>query len=225
VPTRTPTEPERYEPLPGIAALPGWLWRKMGRGVRIAGLVLLVAAVGTGVALTPSLLESKEKRAESEQRERAESRAELARRLHAEQRPRVRRSESVAPPGAAPASQLAARSTLMEEMSAEVLSDARHRVARGQLKGPIRRVTCEPFPRTVAGVGADEDLSRRIGRYSCIAVTAEFARGEGSIGGVIGHQYRIKVDFESGRYAFCKVAGQAGPSREQLATTPRVCGG
>ncbi len=72
---------------------------------------------------------------------------------------------------------------------------------------------------------ANEDLSRRRGRYSCVAVTAEFGTGELGATGVIGHQYRTEVDFHSGRYAFCKVAGQAGPSREQLATTPGVCGG
>jgi hypothetical protein len=113
----------------------------------------------------------------------------------------------------------------MDELSAAILADARLRVRRGALDGPIRRVQCEPFPRTLDGVGADRDPSRRTGRYACIAVTAEFARGEESIGGVIGHQYRTRVDFQSGRYAFCKISGQAGPSREQLATTPRACGG
>jgi hypothetical protein len=209
---------ERYEPMPGIGALPGWLWRKIGRSGRIVLLVALVAALATAAALTPSIVESKKDRAAAERAERAERRAALARRLRAEQRPRYRRSASVAPT-------LAARATLMDEMSAEILADARRRVARGRLEGPIRRVRCEPFPRTVSGVGADTDLSRRTGRYSCIAVTAEFARGEVSVGGVIGHQYRAKVDFRSGRYAFCKVAGQPGPSREQLATTPEACGG
>jgi hypothetical protein len=42
---------------------------------------------------------------------------------------------------------------------------------------------------------------------------------------VIGHQYRAEVDFGDGRYAFCKVSGQAGPAREQLVTTPKACGG
>jgi hypothetical protein len=42
---------------------------------------------------------------------------------------------------------------------------------------------------------------------------------------VIGHQYRILVDFQTGGYAYCKISGQAGPSREQLVTTPRACGG
>ena len=90
----------------------------------------------------------------------------------------------------------------------------------GRLDGPIRRVACEPFPRTLEGVGADTDLSRRGGRYSCLAVTAEVPGGT-----VIGHTYRARVGFETGRYAYCKVIGKPEPSREQLVTTPRACGG
>jgi hypothetical protein len=110
-------------------------------------------------------------------------------------------------------------------MNVEIQADARDRVRRGELDGPIRRVECEPFPRSVDGVGAHQDISRTSGRYSCVAVTAAFGSGEVGATGVIGHRYRIAVDFETGRYAFCKVSGQAGPSREQLVTTPQVCGG
>jgi hypothetical protein len=227
VASRTPTEPdrrqaERYEPLPGVVELPGWIWRKLGRRGRIAVLASLLAVAALAAALAPGILESKEEQAETERRQRAERRALLIRRLEAEQRPRFRRSSAVAPPGAGAEERLGARATLMDELSAALLADARRRVRRGDLDGPIRRVGCEPFPRTVDGVGADQDLSRRRGRYSCVAVTAEFEAG---VEGVIGHQYRVEVDFDSGRYAFCKISGQAGPSREQLVTTPRACGG
>jgi hypothetical protein len=228
--SRTPTEPdrrqaERYEPMPGVAELPGWLWHRMGRGVRLGALALLVVAIAVAAAVLPGIIESKQERAETERRERAERRAELVRRLQTEQRPRFRRSASVAPAGAGAEEQLEARATLMDELSAEMLADARVRARRGELDGSVRRVECEPFPRTVEGVGAHEDLTRRRGRYACVAVTAEFGSGEVGASGVIGHQYRTEVDFHGGRYAFCKVSGQAGPSREQLVTTPRVCGG
>jgi hypothetical protein len=216
---------DRYEPLPGIADMPGWVWRRMGRRVRVglaAGLVLLVA-LGVAVALGNS--GANDEQARAEQRERSEQRAELVRRLKAEQRPRFARSASVAAAGAGAQEQLAARAGLMDELSAAILGDARRRVRSGALDGPILRVECEPFPRTVERAGPDADLGRRSGRYSCLAVSAEFKRSEQSIGGVIGHQYRSRVDFETGRYAYCKVAGQAGPSREQLVTTPRACGG
>jgi hypothetical protein len=197
----------------------------MGRGVRIALLLLVLALIAAGVALLPGIQESKDEQARSEAQQRAAERAELARRLEREQRPRFARSAAVAPAGAGAQQQLAARAQLMEELPAAVLADARERVRRGALDGPVLRVECEPFPRSVDAIGADEDLSRRSGRYSCLAVTAEFERSEQSIGGVLGHQYRALVDFESGRYAYCKVSGQAGPSRDQLATTPSACGG
>jgi hypothetical protein len=218
------SQPERYEPLPGVVDLPGWIWRRMGRGVRIGLAAGLVALAALAVALVPGIRESQEERERAEQRELAESRAELVRRLRAEQRPRFGRA-AVAPAGAGAEERLAARAALMDGMSAAILDDARRRVRAGALEGPILRAECEPFPRSVDAVGADEDLTRRRGRYSCLAVTAEFERSEESIGGLIGHQYRTQADFASGRYAYCKVAGQSGPSREQLATTPPVCGG
>ncbi|HEV3377608.1 MAG TPA: hypothetical protein VG126_10060 [Thermoleophilaceae bacterium] len=230
MPSQTPTEQdrretERYEPMPGVGELPAWLWRRVGRGGRLAALGALIVIVATAGVLVPATLESKEESAERDRRARAEQRAELVRRLETEQRPRFRRSAFVAPAGATADERLNARAALMEELNAEILADARGRARRGELDGPIRRVECEPFPRTVAGVGAHEVLSRDRGRYACVAVTAEFGSREVGATGVIGHQYRTEVDFTSGRYAFCKVSGQAGPSREQLVTTPKACGG
>jgi hypothetical protein len=217
-------EPDRYEPMPSVLELPGWLWRKVGRRARIAAVATLLALVAAGVALAPSITESKRERSLAEQRQRAEQRAELVRRLKAEQRPRFGRAGAVAPSGA-PAQQLAARRRALDGAIGAILLDARRRVRSGQLDGPIKRVECERFPRSVDALGAHEDLSQRGGRYSCVAVTAEFGRSRASIGGVIGHTYRLKIDFTTGRYAFCKVSGQAGPSREQLVTTPEACGG
>jgi hypothetical protein len=173
---------------------------------------VLLAVLALAVAMVPTLRDSAREQDDALQRARADERAELARRLEAEQHPVRGRSRSVAPT-------LAARASLMDELAAAIASDARARVRRGELDGQIRGVECEPFPRTVDGLGADRDLTRRRGGYSCLAITSEFT------GGVIGHQFRVLVDFETGRYAFCKIAGQSGPSRDQLVTTPRVCGG
>lgn len=217
--------PERYEPLPGFAELPGWLWRRAGRRLRLGAGVLLLAVIAGAVAVIPTLRETSQERAEAERRERAEQRAQLVRQLEVEQRPRFGRSESVTSAGAEPAERLVARGRLMDELAAAILDDARRRVRAGEFDGPIRRVQCEPFPRQVDGVGADRDLSSRRGRYSCVAVTSEIERSEASLGGVIGRQYRAQADFQTGRYAYCKISGQAGPSKEQLVTTPRACGG
>jgi hypothetical protein len=223
--TSSEREPERYEPLPGLTELPAWLWRRAGRGIRIVAGLTLAALIALGIALAPGISDSKRERARAEQRERAEHRARLVRRLEAEQRPRTGRSSLPGRAGPGTRAQLAARAGMMEELAVAIEADARRRVRRGALSGPIRRVECERFPRTIGGVAPDEDLSRRRGRYACVAVTSEFERGEATVGGVIGHQYRVLVDFATGRYAYCKVSGQSGPTRDQLVTTPRACGG
>lgn len=217
------TQPaDRYEPLPSLPELPRWLWRKLSRTARVAAaLAVLVVAAALAVAV-PGLRESQREADARAQRERAAQRAELVRRLEAEQRPVAGRSGARDAGGA---DRLAARAAVMGELAAAIGADARSRARRGELTGTIRRVTCEPFPRTVGGTGADEDLARRAGRFSCVAVTAEFERTAANPGGVIGHGYRARVDFRSGRYAFCKITGRAGPEREQVVTIPRTCGG
>jgi hypothetical protein len=89
----------------------------------------------------------------------------------------------------------------------------------GQLDGPLRRVACEHFPRTVGDVRPERDLSRTTARYACLVVTSQFQ------GGVIGHPYRSKVAFREGAYAFCRIAGRPGVERDPEVTTPKSCGG
>ena len=69
-------EPERYEPLPGLAELPAWLWRRSSRRVRIGVALAALVAIGAAVALAPSIRETKEERDAAERRERAERRAQ-----------------------------------------------------------------------------------------------------------------------------------------------------
>lgn len=96
------------------------------------------------------------------------------------------------------------------------------------MDGPIEGVDCEPFPRNVAGIGAEDSTDERFGRYSCLAVTARFEQTESTSGGLLGHAYRARIDFDTGRYAFCRIAGR--PAEGQLKrrlgpTVPAVCGG
>jgi hypothetical protein len=177
------------------------------------------------VVLAPGIRESKRETAESERRELARLEARQLRELRAEQRPRFGRFDGVAPSGAPPARRLEGRAALMDGLAVAILSHARRRVRTGALDGPILRTDCEPFPRTIEGTGAERELSRRRGRYSCVAVTADIPRGEASLGGVIGHQYRVLVDFATGRYAFCKVSGRAEAVPDPQVTTPRACRG
>jgi hypothetical protein len=176
--------------------------------------------IGVGVAIAPGIRESKSEREARERQERREAQAEREARIRAEQRPRF--------VTIAPAAEVAERRRLVDEAGDTVLADARRRVSEGQLRGPIRSVDCEPFPRNVEGIGAEDSTDERFGRYSCLAVTAEFRETRETSGGLLGHPYRVRIDFDTGRYAYCKIAGR--PAEGQLKrdpgpTVPRVCGG
>jgi hypothetical protein len=212
---------DRYEPLPGIPGLPKWIWNRLPRPARIALALLPVAVLALALLLAPGIDRAKEDRARAEQQRLAEIRAERIERIRAEQRPRFRR-------GAPAGEDLAARAALMAELPAAVRADARERVAAGALDGPIRGVECEPYPRTADRSGAHEDPSAATGRYSCIAVTRTVAAGEFNEAASIGHPYRAMIDFETGRYAFCKVSGRPGEGaigRDAVVPVPEACGG
>jgi hypothetical protein len=219
-----PTEgkkPDRYEPMPGIFELPGWLWRRTPPLARAAVALALVGLVVVAIVIGPDIQESKLERERAERQQRLEARKAREARLRLEQRPRF-------VSGPAATSGVPARRRLVEAARASVLADARRRVAAGNLRGPVEDVDCEPFPRNVAGIGAEDSTDQRFGRYFCLAVTAEFDATEATSGGLLGHPYRVRVDFDSGRYALCKVAGR--PAEGQLkrrlgVTVPAVCGG
>jgi hypothetical protein len=215
------TAPDRYEPLPGPAGLPKWIWNKLPRAARVALGLLPFAVVALVLLLGPGIDESKDRRAAAERERRAELTAERVQRIEAEQRPRFRR-------GAPAGRDVAARSALVAALPATIQADARARVAAGDLEGPIRSVECEPYPRSADGGGAHLDPSQPTGRYSCLAVTREVPRTETNEGALIGHPYRAMIDFDTGRYAFCKVSGRPGEGsigRAILVPVPEVCGG
>jgi hypothetical protein len=218
-PSRTTSD--RYEPLPGIAGLPGWIWRKLPRPARMALALLPVAAVALVLLLGPGIDESKDEQARAERERLAQLRAERVEQLRAEQRPRFGR-------GVPAGRNLERRATLAAALASAVEADARRRVAAGSLKGPIRSVRCEPFPRSVDGRGAHLDPALRTGRYSCLAVTRAVEATASNEAAVIGHPYRLMVNFDTGRYALCKVSGRAGEGsigRQPLVPVPAVCGG
>ena len=218
-------KPDRYEPMPGLAELPRWIWERTTPRLRIVVAAGVLALVAGSVALAVGLREDTRKQDRAEERARAELRERRDARQQREQRPRFGRSTSVAPAGAAAQTRLAARTALLGDLSGAILADARDRVRQGRLDGPIRRVECEPFPRTVDAVGAEADLTRPRGRYFCVAVTSSLERSEASTGVILGHPYRALTDFESGRYAYCKVAGRPDAPADPGVTTPPACGG
>lgn len=161
------------------------------------------------ILLGPGIRDSKEDRRRAEAQHRARALEERVARLRAEQRPRF---------GSGTAGGVD-RAALVADAQAEVGSDARRRVAAGALAGPILRVECEPYPRGSTSAA---------GRFACLAVTREVPPSERAEAAAIGHPYRVRIDFRSGRFALCKISGRAGEGSigtAPLVTVPRACGG
>jgi hypothetical protein len=198
---------DRYEPAPGFVELPGWLWRRTSTALKIgAGVVLVLVIAGAVVAAAASRRDAQRADDAAAQRTAAVHRDEVAK-ARAEQKPRFGHSQG-------------SRTAMAGVMSDAILADARSRVRTGALKGPILRVACERFPKTVGAVPLERNRN-----YSCVAVTAEIARSKGGEAGAIGHPYRARIDFSTGRYAFCKVAARIDIVKHPEVTTPEACGG
>jgi hypothetical protein len=211
---------ERYEPFPSIPRIPMWVWRRLPRAGKVVVALLPFVIVALVLALAPGIDETKDRRAEAEAQ-----RLESAR---AEREAEIRREQRVRFATGAPATDVPGRGRLLDAAAVSVGADARERVAAGELRGPIRRVECEPYPRSVGGRGAHRSLESRYGRYACLAITAEFGGNQLSEASVIGHPYRLRIDFETGRYGYCKVVGR--PAEGSLSGRPvvavaRACGG
>jgi hypothetical protein len=60
-------------------------------------------------------------------------------------------------------------------------------------------------------------------------VTNELRGGENEPAGASGHPYRARIDFQTGAYAFCKIAGSPGKTivtdRDPVVAVPHACGG
>ena len=93
--------------------------------------------------------------------------------------------------------------------------------ARAPRADPARELRA--LPRHGRQAAPEDDLTRRRGGYACLAITSEIERTSRNAAGVLGHPYRAAVDFHSGRFAFCKVAGRPDPIPDPKVVTPRAC--
>lgn len=183
--------PDRYEPLPGILEIPGWLFRKLTRRGKLATtLVIALFAAGVTIGLillVPVITDTKRDNAARDRREAAAARRERIAQLTREQRPVRGGFGDVATIGAATAG-----------LEARILENATGRVRSGELETPVKRVDC----RVLGG--------RRDVVLACVAVTSDIPGGDVSRGGRVGYPFRARVHLDSGTFAFCRVAGRPG---------------
>jgi ribosomal protein L37E len=191
------------------------------------GIAIAIGLVGLAAALTlPALDDAREEEAARADRERA---AERERSRRAIERESVAVRGRARPPERplAPAAEIAARRRLLGRLERAVHAEARERVRERRLRGPILEVRCSPYPRSVAGVGAEQQPARRFGRYECLAATARIPANEASVGGVLAHPFLARVDFRRFTWAFCKVSPPPGEKAIPAAapSVPRACTG
>jgi hypothetical protein len=198
---------QRYEPLPSLDRLPAWLWRRTGTKARVALGIVLLATIAATAVLVPALQREQRARAAAEQHAREVSHRLAVQALKREQRPRFGRSAR------------AARPEMVRDLERAILADARRRGA------PALRAGCERFPKTVGDPPPERDPRVTSGSYACLAVTNEIDRSAATDGGALGDPYRASLDFTTGRFAFCKVAGRPDPIPDPEVTTPRACAG
>jgi hypothetical protein len=221
---------DRYEPLPGVIEIPGFLYRKLSpRGRRAAQIIAaaLVVALAAGIVFgLPAITTTKEERAAAERSAVAKRRAERQAQLQAEVR--LLKGRGTPARGLEGAAAITARHALAGDLAAAVQHDAVARAQSGEFAQSVDRVECERFPRAVDGVDPADDLASRSGRYSCLAITADAPEVSGNQASSIGYPYRALVDFPSGRFAYCKVSGRPGEGslvRKFRQNVPTACGG
>jgi hypothetical protein len=229
-PVTPSARPDRYEPLPGLLEIPGYLVRKIPprarRPAAFAAALLAVAAVVVLALSIPAITDSKQERAAADQQAEQQRRAQRAEELQAEVRLRTGRGTAAAGLGGAAA--LDARHALAGELADAVHDDALARTRAGEFTQTVNRVECERFPRSHSAPDPAADLSRPTGRYACLAITADAPSNEGNAASSIGYPYRALVDFEAGRFGFCKISGRPGEgslTREFPVRVPAACGG
>jgi hypothetical protein len=200
---------DRYEPLPGVLKLPGFLIGKLSpRGRRlfwIGAAITLIGLAALAAVMVPRITENKR---EQDRRDRAaEARALVERRvaLRREQRPHVGRA---ATSGAA---------ALEAALQRAIVADVALRLRAGTVGNPAMRADCKRLG----------TIGPRIA-FSCTAVTSDIPGGAVSRGGVVGYPYRALGDPRTRRFTFCKVAGRPGEGSNTgraLVAIPAACGG
>ena len=199
------------------AVVPPVPWRRIGLWTAGAVVVLGLAAA----IIVPKVDTAKREGAARDARELAALRATRRAEIEREQRPHTGALPT-------PSRSVAARERLFAKAQADVLADARARAAARQLQGPIRGISCIPYPPGgTTPQHAESDPAVGAGAWSCTAVTDYIKKTDVNAAGMLGYPFRLKVDFKRFSYVWCKenpVAGeQAMPDPRSVVNLPPVC--
>jgi hypothetical protein len=143
-------------------------------------------------------LERDKARASAERRRDPAVRRETAR-LKAEQKPHF----GAVPPG--PLSRKMQRK-VVAALERDIMRDAQRRYRAGKLDQPTRDAVCTHFVRPNVPHPPPPPVSAKRAGYECLAVTIELGpAGAMKNGTITGFPFWARVNFRTGRYAWCKV--------------------
>lgn len=175
------------------------------------GAVIVLACLGGAAGLiVPEIEESKDARSAAERREDAAFEAAKQRRLAREGRPRT--GAGMRPSGPlTPTQERRARRVLVRDLEHAITDDARARVRRGNLDGPILETECKIEPPSQRPL--ERDLSVRRMEYDCLAITSRDPGGQF----VVGHTFDAVVDYRRFRFTWTKacLVPAEGAARER----------
>jgi hypothetical protein len=221
---------DRYEPLPGLLEIPGFLLGKLSpRGRRIAAFAGASLGVAVAVALVlgvPAIIAAKNRAAAADARRDARYRAARLSQLRREVRPVTGRGPAAR--GLTAPATLQPQKVLRADLVAAIAADGARRARTGEFVQTPKRVECSQIP---VSLGAPDPASvphAARSTYSCLAVTTDVSPSSTSNGGSIGYPYSALVDFQAGRFTFCRVSGRPGEmliGRDIHVAVPRACGG
>lgn len=155
------------------------------RTVLIIAAVVFAVIAGTGITL--SIQHTNQVKAEQAA---AEAAAEAQNKREAEAA-RVAAEETAAKEAADEAKR-ALRVLIITELEGSILKDAKSRVTKGVLTGPITRASC-----TALGGGSSDDLTAITGTFECIAVNKTDADGSSS-----GYRFSATVNWNDASYSW-----------------------
>ena len=182
----------------------------------VLGIVGAIAAIAALWAILPGRL-----RRQATERREGRPRGAAARRGRARAAdpraapgPRPRARPRALPADAPAAERLAQRRALVGQTEAAILAEARKRIATGELDGPVAKVNCGPLVRTPDNARDENDLSKRLGRYDCVAVKRDVVDADGK---VVGPRPPVRGDDRLRAPDLGPVQGQQGPGRARQA--------
>jgi hypothetical protein len=226
--SRAPSD--RYQPLPGLLEIPGFLLGKLSpRGRRIAAVAgaLLGVAIVVGLALgVPAIIDAKHRSALADARRDARYRASRISELTRQVRPIA--GHGPAARGLTAPATLQPQTVLRADLVAAITADGARRARTGEFVHAPKRIECSRNPVSIGrpDPAAIPDARRSV--YACLAVTTDVAPSSSTNGGAIGYPYSALVDFQAGRFTFCRVSGRPGEmliGRDIAVAVPRACGG